>query len=266
MPTSNIKRYLVALEVDVKATRLKKQLIKWLLADHDNHDDHDKNFTYRFTGKDSRLILHGFMHLVTAIRGESTDVKLLVKLLNIIFIALRLKKATSLFSMYHFSEEKLERLFLVTSEYWTALTLFGYSPSPSEWSIGKVVVVHAKWMFEKYKVGLGINTMQGREAKHVHIATYSRHSHVRNRWLMIFRHDYNRNIWLPLQEPSLLVYHRKEKSVVPEGVDDSNLYCKCGFVESISRDKWFYCNHKIMLEIARSVAGYKITKMLHSFL
>ncbi len=142
------------------------------------------------------------MHLVTAIRGESTDVKLLVKLL-IIFIALRLRQGISLFSMYHFSEEKLERLFLVTSEYWTALTLFGYSLSPSEWSIGKVVAVHAKWMFEKYKVGLGINTMQGREAKHVHIAAYSRHSHVRNRWLMIFRHDYIRNIWLPLQEPSL---------------------------------------------------------------
>ena len=168
--------------------------------------------------------------------------------------------------MYHFSQEKLERLFLVTSEYWTALSLFSCSPSPSEWSIGKVVAVHAKWMFERYQVGLGINTMQGREAKHVHIAAYARHSHVRNRWLMIFRHDYIRNIWLPLQEPSLLVYHRAEESVVPEGVDHCDPNCRCGLVESSSRDKCFYCTHEIMLEIANSVVACKITKRLHSFL
>ena len=56
----------VALEVYVKATRLKKQLLKWLLEDR----KHDKPFTYRFTGKDSRLILHGFMHLVSAIKAK----------------------------------------------------------------------------------------------------------------------------------------------------------------------------------------------------
>lgn len=100
MPISSIKRYIVALEVDVKATRLKKRLVKWLLEDR----KHDEPFTYRFTGKDSRLILHGFMHLVSAIRGKSTDAKLLVKLLIIIFIALRLREAISLFSMYHFSK------------------------------------------------------------------------------------------------------------------------------------------------------------------
>ena len=48
-----------ALECDVKAGRLKKQLGKWMLEERSE----DKGFTYRLTGKDSRLILHGFMFL-----------------------------------------------------------------------------------------------------------------------------------------------------------------------------------------------------------
>jgi hypothetical protein len=34
-------------------------------------------------------------------------------------------------------------------------------------------------MFERYRAGLGINTMQGREAKHVHIASYAKHSNIK---------------------------------------------------------------------------------------
>ena len=46
------------MEQDVKAGRMKKQLGKWLLEDRVK----DKDFSYRLTGKDSRLILHGFMY------------------------------------------------------------------------------------------------------------------------------------------------------------------------------------------------------------
>ena len=71
---SAMSRYLKAMDVkDVKAGRMKRQLSRWL------HEDRakDKDFTYRLTGKDSRLILHGFMYLVKAIQGDSNDPKLL---------------------------------------------------------------------------------------------------------------------------------------------------------------------------------------------
>ena len=58
-------RYLEAMSNNVKAGRLKKQLAKWVIEDRTR----DKDFSYRFTGKDSKLILHGFMYLVDAIRG-----------------------------------------------------------------------------------------------------------------------------------------------------------------------------------------------------
>lgn len=59
---------------------MKKQLGKWLTEDRTK----DKDFTYRLTGKDSCLILHGFMYLVEAIRGDSNEPKLLMKLLAIV--------------------------------------------------------------------------------------------------------------------------------------------------------------------------------------
>jgi len=55
---SHLKGRLKVLEQDVKAGRMKKQQGKWLLEDRTK----DKDFSYRLTGKDSRLILHGFMY------------------------------------------------------------------------------------------------------------------------------------------------------------------------------------------------------------
>ena len=68
-PSSAISRYLKALESDVKAGHLKKQLGKWILEDRSK----DKDFSYRLTGKDSKLVLHGFMFLVHAIKGDSEN-------------------------------------------------------------------------------------------------------------------------------------------------------------------------------------------------
>ncbi|CAH3185961.1 unnamed protein product, partial [Porites lobata] len=84
---SAMSRYLKAMEQDVKAGRMKKQLGRWLLEDRAK----DKDFTCRLTGKDSRLILHGFMYLVKAIQGDSNDPKLLMRLLPIVVIGIRLR-------------------------------------------------------------------------------------------------------------------------------------------------------------------------------
>ena len=262
MPNCSAKRYLHALEHEVKATRLKKQLVKWLV------DERVKNkpFSYRFTGKDSQLVLGGFMYLISAIRGDRNCHKLLGKLLIIVFIAIRLRDCVSLFSKYHFCEQDLQQLFLCCSEYFTAKVLFCDALSPSEWSIGKVVPVHAQWMFERYRAGLGINTMQGREAKHVHIASYAKHSNIKNRWSLVFRHDYISKVWLPLQQPSLLTYHRTKESLVPKRVEDDILFCYCGFPKGTVTGKCFYCDHELTAEIVTSVKCCKITGKLSSTL
>ena len=164
-PNCAITRCLKAMENDVKAGRMKKQLGKWLLEDRGK----DKDFTYRLTGKDSRLILHEFKYLVRAIQGDSTDHKLAMKLLPIVFIGTKLRDCAAIFSMYHLTEEDLAKRPQLCHDYLNAAALFGSSVPCTVWSIGHLVYAHSKQMFDKYGTGLGINTMQGREAKHVQI-------------------------------------------------------------------------------------------------
>lgn len=168
--------------------------------------------------------------------------------------------------MYHFSEQDLQHLSLYCSEYFTAKVLFCDALSPSEWSIGKVVPVHSRWMSERYGAGLGINTMQGREAKRIHIASYAKHTNITNRWSLVFRHDYISKIWLPLQQPSLLTYHRTGQSIIPKRVEDDSLYCCCGFLKDAVTGKCFYCDSDLMAEIVKSVKCCKITGKLTSIL
>ena len=133
----------------------------------------DKDFTYRLTGKDSRLILHGFIYLVKAIHGDSTDHKLVIKLQPIVFTGTKLRDCAAIFSMYHLTEEVLAKLPKLCHDYFIAVALFGSSVSGTVWSIGHLVYAHSKQMFDKYGTGLGINTMQGREVKHVQIASFA---------------------------------------------------------------------------------------------
>ena len=113
-------RYLEAMANEVKAGQLKKQLSKWLIDDRIR----DKDLSYRFTGKDSKLILHGFMYLVNAIRGDSDYLTLLAKLIFLSFIAVKLRDCVAYFSGYNLSEENLLKLPSLSHDYFTAVVLF----------------------------------------------------------------------------------------------------------------------------------------------
>lgn len=93
--------------------------------------------------------------LVKAIQGDSNDPKLLMQLLPIVFIGIRLRDCAL---MYHLTEESLAKLAQLCSDYFTAVVLFG-AVSGTVWSVGHLVYAHSKKMFDKYGVGLGINTM-----------------------------------------------------------------------------------------------------------
>ena len=256
-PSSAISRYLKALESDVKAGRLKKQIGKWILEDRPK----DKDFSYRLTGKDSKLVLHGFMFLVDAIKGDSENPKLLMKLIYLVFIAIKLRDCASRFSMYHITPPVVQELQEISHDYFTAVVLFTDKVSCTNWSIGHLAPVHTQWMFDKYGTGLGINTMQGREAKHVQIASYAKNSLFKERWPQVFRHDYISKLWLPIHQPSLLTYHQAKDSLIPRRViTDPQHHCYCGFTKAEGNEKCCYCGHPFMAEVTRSVKEGKPTE------
>ena len=253
-----MSRYMKAMHGQVNATRLNKQLERWLLDGRAR----DKDFSYRLTGKDSKLVLHGFMFLINAIKGDSEDPRLLCKLMFLAFLATKLRDCVAYFSMYHITEENLLKLPSLAKDYFTAVALFSGHVSPTVWSIGYLVPVHTKWLFDKFGTGLGINTMQGREAKHVQIASYAKNSLFKQRWYQVFRHDYISKVWLPLRQPSLLAYHQARDTLIPPRVlRDPEHYCYCGFTKDAGKDACFYCDHSLMTEIRRSVSQQKPTKV-----
>lgn len=45
--------------------------------------------------------------------------------------------------------------------------------NPTVWTIGHIVPAHAQDMKRKYGLGLGLNSIEGREGKHVFVSKYS---------------------------------------------------------------------------------------------
>ena len=62
-------------------------------------------------------------------------------------------------------------------------------------------------------LGVGVNSMQGRKAKHVSIAQYAKHATLSSRFVLVFRHDYITGIWLRMQDPFKCPISQKQRSV-----------------------------------------------------
>ena len=75
-------------------------------------------------------------------------------------------------------------------------------------------------------LGLGVNSMQGRKAKHVRIAQYAKHATLSSRFVLVFRHDYITGIWLRMQDPSSVPYHKNKEVYEPEISNEA--FCHCG--------------------------------------
>ena len=142
----------------------------------------------------------------------------------------------------------------------TSLQLLCLVPSVSDtvWSIGHLVYPHSKKMFDKFCVRLGINTMKGREAKHVQIASYARNSLFKQRWSQVFRHDYINKLWLPVQQPSLFVFHQSHDTLIRTRVfKDPQHYCYCGMPKDVDAEQCYFCGDHLIQETTASVPDGK---------
>lgn len=114
----------------------------------------DKDFTYRLTGKDARLILHGFMYLINAILGDSCDVSLLVRLLCLVFIAIKLRDCASRFSMYNITPDAIVELEKMSKQYFTAVSLFSAKIPGTVWHIMVLWEIWS-WPWHEYNARKG---------------------------------------------------------------------------------------------------------------
>ena len=103
--------------------------------------------------------------------------------------------AVSLFSCTDITDEEVRMLKQHCLSFYRGYCFF-FAVNPSVWTLGHVVPLHTKEKKGKYGMGLGLNSMEGREAKHIAISRYSHNTTYLYRWEQIFRHEYISIIWL----------------------------------------------------------------------
>ena len=110
-------------------------------------------------------------------------------------------------------------------------------------------------MKTKYGLGLGLNSMEGREAKHVAISKYAANTAYLFQWEQVFRHEYISLIWLRQQG-----YNAKIKapsatrSYIPKRVSSKNPeFCYCGFNKNVSDEFCRFCGHYFPIKIKKSL-------------
>ena len=93
--------------------------------------------------------------------------------------------------------------------------------------------------------------MQGRKAKHVRIAQYAKHATLSSRFVLVFRHDYITAIWLRMQDPLSVPYHKNKEVYEPEISNEA--FCHCGLERVAGGEKWEFCSSALYQSIERSV-------------
>ena len=111
------------------------------------------------------------------------------KLFQVYFQSLNLRKLIS-FSVrvVDFNEEDVTEMLVAGRKLFRSCCKFDKCLTPSLWTLSNVAPVHSKQMFDKIGLGLGANTMEGREQKHQQIYKYMQNSTVKERWQFVFRH------------------------------------------------------------------------------
>jgi hypothetical protein len=248
-PKTPLFKFIDALRSKCSLNRLAKRIIRW----------YDENavstFTYRFTGKDSQMFLHNFMFLIdvleNGVSGKAGE------LLHVhAYLCLCLRNAVSLFSRVNITDERVLELKQHSTNFYRGYWLF-FKVNPTVWTLGCVVPAHTQEMKQCYGLGLGLNSMEGREAKHIAISKYCVNTVYAHRWEQVFHHEYISLIWLQAHGYTNVSVNSSTGSTLsysPKRVSskDPN-YCVCGLQKIASVDLCRFCGHELRKKIEKSI-------------
>ncbi|XP_064652953.1 uncharacterized protein LOC135503337 [Lineus longissimus] len=264
--TSPLGKYFHALKNNLKAGKLYIQMKRWFCEN--KASDFSKSCKIRFTGEESLKFCREFYHLIAACvqsDGQTPDFQSF-RLLVLHQMCLVGRDAIALMSQMKFSMYDLQCLKEKCETYHRIHAMFLAHVSLTTWHAGYIVPYHAGLVYLKFGTGLGINTLQGREAKHKQIANYGKFSTPGNKWECIFRHEIAQLIWLPdndaLEEAKHIERSRRKKSklhVYLEGSFKDDCSCRpSDDVDSPCK----YCSHPWKNLIIDSCNNGKITPEL----
>ena len=218
--TNPLRKHLKVLRFKMKCKKLYNKIIRWFKEKRGM-----SNFQCRFTGEETKKFCDGFTYLILANIDEDIEKPSNVFPLSLYKMGIHLRNSISLASrVSDICNTDLSKLECECKQYFNLSSLF-HSVNVSVWSMGHAVPFHTKQLVEDLGVGLGINSMQGRESKHQQIASFAEFALVKNRWEKVFRHEYMSLIWLRKQTPHLDSYRKCKDKYSPD--DASTLVIAC---------------------------------------
>ena len=237
--------------------RLSKKVVKW----YDETGGNGKELESRFTGMDSRMFLHNFMYLINLLEPSAKSKQGRLVLHIHAYLCLSLRDAVSLFSRIIITDADVLKLEKHCRHFYRGYCLY-FHVNPTIWSLGNVVPEHTKQIKAKYGLGLGLNSMEGREAKHISIAKFCANTAYCHRWDQVFRHEFISLIWLREQGISSNCTKHTAKSYIPKRVSNSNPeYCTCGLNKTHSENFCRFCGDPYRQMIIRSIEKCKPVKV-----
>ena len=205
------------------------------------------------------------MNLIADLVGEVTDIEKPQNFfaLSMARMGLHLRNALSLaVRVSDIKKEDLSSLGEDCRLYFNLASLF-HTTNVSVWTMGHCVPFHSRQLMEDLGVSLGINSMQGREAKYQQLASFAEFSLVKNRWEKVFRHEHMSLFWLRKQNPLNDGYSKCKDNYIPKRCY-TDAYCFCGMAFT-NNGKCSYCDSALSKEIATCASFGSLTEKMNEF-
>ena len=216
--TTLFYKFVIFIQYDMNCNFLASKVRKWF---NENGGKVDREFAFRFRGKESSSFLRKFQVLISMILDNVSKEEVKLRLHQICFQFICLRRIISYsVRISNFDNNLLALMKHEGKLLFKACCLFDQRISPSLWTLCNVAPVHAEQTYHSYNFGLGCNCMEAREQKHQQIAKYAQNTTFQLRWPLIFRHEYIRLVYLRENGYDQTRYHKNNLSYLPEESDD----------------------------------------------
>ncbi|KAK2550872.1 hypothetical protein P5673_028391 [Acropora cervicornis] len=149
-------------------------------------------------------------------------------------IVLYLRQACTLFNKVSTNKAEVLELKEYCQLYFNFYCLFFPSyVNVTTWTIAYAIPHHALKIYDKYRIGYGIISLQAKEAKHsgiksdLALSNRSNKTDATGKWWQVMRANYIRSFYLPEHQPMPSCYSSHFKSRVPPHCN-LEYYCSCG--------------------------------------
>lgn len=270
--SSALVAFLKSLRETIKCGRLCNSFNRWFSEKRKKGIP----FSYRFTGLESKRFSWNFAYLIKALlQIDKLSSGSVLKLHTLAFIGVQIRDAAAIYSRVDVSKQQVDDLKKLCQNYFTANRLLLDGVNPTVWTLGYAIPYHTNLLLEELGFGLGLNSMQGREAKHVKLAKYVENTcNVKKsmRWWIVFRHEFVCLLWLREMDPYSVIYRQEKKkgseSYIPKRVKDhDDRFCYCGLPKlNVADEGCTICKDNLMKLVKQSVATGKVNNELKQFL